>query len=73
MNEYPTKGLNQAVAVAAMCLNEEASARPFMSDVVSALSFLALEPETNNASDSDPSTSPRSEHNPSLTPNGHVQ
>ncbi|KAI3682617.1 hypothetical protein L1987_82713 [Smallanthus sonchifolius] len=38
--EYPEKGLSQAVAVAAMCLNEDASVRPLISDVVTALSFL---------------------------------
>ncbi|URE41048.1 serine threonine-protein kinase [Musa troglodytarum] len=37
---YPAKGLSQAVAVAAMCLQEEASVRPLMADVVKALSFL---------------------------------
>nr|CAD1817561.1 unnamed protein product [Ananas comosus var. bracteatus] len=42
--EYPSKGLNQAVAVAAMCLQEEASVRPLMADVVMALSFLATGP-----------------------------
>lgn len=43
--DLPVRGLNQAVAVAAMCLNEEASVRPLMSDVVTALSFLGTEPE----------------------------
>lgn len=38
--DYPSKGLNQAVAIAAMCLQEEASVRPLMTDVVRALSFL---------------------------------
>lgn len=38
--DYPERGLNQAVAVAAMCLQEEASVRPLMNDVVAALSFL---------------------------------
>ncbi|CAK7349352.1 unnamed protein product [Dovyalis caffra] len=38
--DFPIRSLNQAVAVSAMCLNEEASVRPLMSDVVSALSFL---------------------------------
>lgn len=38
--DYPGKGLSQAVAVAAMCLQEEASVRPLMADVVKALSFL---------------------------------
>lgn len=32
--------LNQVVAVAAMCLQEEPTVRPFMSDVVTLLSFL---------------------------------
>ncbi|KAL3612635.1 hypothetical protein D5086_003655 [Populus alba] len=39
---YPLKGLYQALAVAAMCLQEEASTRPLMSDVVTALEFLAV-------------------------------
>ncbi|OAY67931.1 Serine/threonine-protein kinase PBS1 [Ananas comosus] len=56
--EYPSKGLNQAVAVAAMCLQEEASVRPLMADVVMALSFLATGP-------SDGTAIPRS-HAPSL-------
>ncbi|URE04044.1 serine threonine-protein kinase [Musa troglodytarum] len=41
--EYPSKGLSQAVAVAAMCLQEEASVRPLMADVVMTLSFLTTE------------------------------
>lgn len=38
---YPIKGLYQALAVAAMCLQEEAGTRPLISDVVTALDFLA--------------------------------
>ncbi|KAK9057428.1 hypothetical protein SSX86_022263 [Deinandra increscens subsp. villosa] len=38
--DYPEKGLHQAIAVAAMCLNNDASVRPFIRDVVTALSFL---------------------------------
>lgn len=38
---YPVKGLYQALAVAAMCLQEAASTRPLISDVVTALEFLA--------------------------------
>ena len=34
------KSLNQAVAIAAMCLQEEQAARPLMSDVVTALNSL---------------------------------
>ncbi|KAI5423916.1 probable serine/threonine-protein kinase PBL26 [Lathyrus oleraceus] len=41
---YPDKDLNQVVAIAAMCLQEEAAARPLMSDVVTALSFLSTSP-----------------------------
>ncbi|XP_028758123.1 probable serine/threonine-protein kinase PBL23 [Neltuma alba] len=40
-DDYPMKGLYQALAVAAMCLQEEASTRPLISDVVSAMEFLA--------------------------------
>lgn len=40
--KYPIKGLYQALAVAAMCLQEEAATRPMMSDVVTALEYLAM-------------------------------
>ncbi|XP_010267693.1 PREDICTED: serine/threonine-protein kinase CDL1-like isoform X2 [Nelumbo nucifera] len=49
---YPVKGLYQALAVAAMCLQEEASVRPLISDVVSALAYLAAPSE--DADDSNP-------------------
>ncbi|KAA3464522.1 serine/threonine-protein kinase [Gossypium australe] len=39
---FPERDLNQAVGIAAMCLQEEATARPLMSDVVTALSFLSM-------------------------------
>ncbi|GFP98126.1 serine/threonine-protein kinase pbs1 [Phtheirospermum japonicum] len=39
--KYPEKGLYQALAIAAMCLQEEAATRPFISDVVTALEFLS--------------------------------
>ncbi|KAF6136838.1 hypothetical protein GIB67_030123 [Kingdonia uniflora] len=42
--KYPIKGLYQALAVAAMCLQEEASTRPLISDVVTALEYLAVPP-----------------------------
>ena len=38
---YPTRGLYQALAVAAMCLQEQASHRPLIGDVVTALTYLA--------------------------------
>ncbi|KDP39094.1 hypothetical protein JCGZ_00851 [Jatropha curcas] len=43
--DYPEKGLYQALAVAAMCLQEDAVNRPLMSDVVTALEYLALKKE----------------------------
>ncbi|XP_078442599.1 putative serine/threonine-protein kinase PBL23 isoform X1 [Wolffia australiana] len=39
---FPLKSLYQALAVAAMCLQEEASTRPMISDVVTALEYLAI-------------------------------
>ncbi|PON76583.1 Serine/threonine protein kinase [Parasponia andersonii] len=42
--QFPEKDLNQAVAIVAMCLQEEASARPLISDVVTTLSFLSTTP-----------------------------
>ncbi|TVU34838.1 hypothetical protein EJB05_16691, partial [Eragrostis curvula] len=39
--KFPPKGLYQALAVASMCLQEDASSRPVISDVVAALTFLA--------------------------------
>lgn len=41
---FSVTSLNQAVGVAAMCLQEEPSARPFISDISAALSFLAMAP-----------------------------
>lgn len=40
---YPMRGLYQALAVAAMCLQEQASQRPMIHDVVTALSYLAAQ------------------------------
>ncbi|KAK2993587.1 hypothetical protein RJ640_030894 [Escallonia rubra] len=49
--QYPMRGLYQALAVASMCIQEQAAARPLIGDVVTALSYLA-----NQAYD--PSTAP---------------
>ena len=38
---YPKRGLYQALAVTAMCLQETAASRPLIGDVVTALSYLA--------------------------------
>ncbi|ESW18418.1 hypothetical protein PHAVU_006G039500 [Phaseolus vulgaris] len=40
-DKYPIKSLYQALAVAAMCLQEEDETRPIISDVVTAIEFLA--------------------------------
>ncbi|ESW19734.1 hypothetical protein PHAVU_006G150900 [Phaseolus vulgaris] len=40
--QFPVKGLFQALAVAAMCLQEEPDTRPYMDDVVTALAHLAV-------------------------------
>ncbi|XVF27845.1 hypothetical protein REPUB_Repub14bG0144300 [Reevesia pubescens] len=45
--KYPVKSLYQALAVAAMCLQEEADTRPLIADVVTALEFLAT-PKDND-------------------------
>ncbi|KAK1259560.1 Serine/threonine-protein kinase PBS1 [Acorus gramineus] len=38
---YPMRGLYQALAVASMCIQEQAATRPLIADVVTALSYLA--------------------------------
>lgn len=40
--KYPMKGLEQALGVSAMCLQDEASTRPLIEDVVTALEHLAI-------------------------------
>ncbi|RWR96605.1 serine/threonine-protein kinase [Cinnamomum micranthum f. kanehirae] len=59
--QFPTKGLNQAVAVAAMCLQEEAEVRPLMTDVVIALSFLSTDPLGSPIPPPAPTPSPEEE------------
>ncbi|URE22206.1 STYKc [Musa troglodytarum] len=49
--KYPIKGLSQALAIAAMCLQEEANIRPLISDVLTALEHLA---NPNNDEDDGP-------------------
>lgn len=47
--QYPVRGLYQALAVAAMCVQEQPHMRPLIADVVTALTYLASEkcdPET---------------------------
>ncbi|MCO5601122.1 hypothetical protein L7F22_055241 [Adiantum nelumboides] len=57
---YPMRGLYQAIAVAAMCLQEDAATRPLIGDVVTALNYLAslnYDPSTQPVSKSSPSPS----------------
>eukprot|EP00249_Psilotum_nudum_P019555 c27314_g1_i1 orf=446-1909(+) len=59
---YPMRGLYQATAVAAMCLQEDASTRPLIADVVTALSYLAsqnYDPSAHPVNTLAPSTPPR--------------
>lgn len=47
--QYPPRGLYQALAVAAMCVQEQPNMRPVIADVVTALSYLAsqnFDPDT---------------------------
>lgn len=53
--KFPLKSLYQALAIAALCLQEEASNRPLISDVVTALRYIATSPndsgETTNVAE----------------------
>ncbi|XP_022146087.1 probable serine/threonine-protein kinase PBL5 [Momordica charantia] len=40
-SQYPVRGLYQALAIAAMCLQEQPTMRPMISEVVTALDFLS--------------------------------
>ena len=63
--DFPIRGLHQAVAVAAMCLQEEAHIRPLISDVVTALSFLGNGPDASTDASSFPS--PESDKKPAFS------
>ncbi|CAD5172113.1 serine/threonine-protein kinase PBS1-like [Musa acuminata AAA Group] len=54
---FPMRGLYQALAVASMCIQEQAASRPGIADVVTALSYLANKAYDPNAS---PASSNRS-------------
>ncbi|XP_058101538.1 probable serine/threonine-protein kinase PBL26 [Magnolia sinica] len=59
--DFPMRGLNQAVAVSAMCLQEEGILRPLITDVVTALSFLATAPSDGGTSGPLPTPAPPSQ------------
>lgn len=60
--QYPARGLYQALAVAAMCVQEQPTMRPLIADVVTALSYLAAQKYDHEAQ------SPRSSRTGSSTP-----
>ncbi|EYU41648.1 hypothetical protein MIMGU_mgv11b016759mg [Erythranthe guttata] len=62
--QYPARGLYQALAIAAMCVQEQPNMRPVMADVVTALTYLSsqkYDQETGTAQNSrwGPGTPPR--------------
>ncbi|KAK1563392.1 hypothetical protein Q3G72_026983 [Acer saccharum] len=62
--QYPSRGLYQALAVAAMCVHEQPNMRPVIADVVTALNYLAsqkYDPDTklDQSSHLAPPTPPR--------------
>ncbi|KAL9395384.1 hypothetical protein Peur_009637 [Populus x canadensis] len=47
---YPRRCLNYAIAITAMCLNEEANFRPLISDILVALEYLASQSRVSESS-----------------------
>uniref|UniRef100_A0A5B7B6Q6 non-specific serine/threonine protein kinase n=1 Tax=Davidia involucrata TaxID=16924 RepID=A0A5B7B6Q6_DAVIN len=73
--QYPVRGLYQALAVAAMCVQEQPNLRPVIADVVTALSYLAsqkYDPETQPVQSSHwaPPTPPRTRRDSDKRLNG---
>lgn len=73
--EYPVRGLYQALAVAAMCVQEQPTMRPVIADVVTALSYLAsqkYDPGTQPVQNSRwaPATPPRTRRDTDKKLNG---
>ncbi|KAJ4733868.1 Protein kinase superfamily protein [Rhynchospora pubera] len=59
--QYPRRGLFQALAIAAMCVQENAARRPHIQEVMTALSYLASQSEVSHDNYGGPST-PKSLH-----------
>lgn len=62
--QYPTRGLFQALSIAAMCVQEHPNMRPVIADVVTALTYLAsrkYDPESPHVQGTNcaPATPPR--------------
>lgn len=62
--QYPVRGLYQALAIAAMCVQEQPSMRPIIADIVTALNYLASQKYDPNIHPVHRS-SPRSSSSPS--------
>lgn len=72
--QYPTRGLYQALAVAAMCVHEQPTLRPLIADVVTALTYLASQKYDHQSQPIQschvaPSTPPRTQRDSSKKPN----
>ncbi|GER28313.1 protein kinase superfamily protein [Striga asiatica] len=50
--QYPARGLYQALAVAAMCVQEQPNMRPLIADVVTALTYLASQKQAQQQAQS---------------------
>ncbi|XP_057517000.1 probable serine/threonine-protein kinase PBL21 [Amaranthus tricolor] len=53
---FPNRSARHLISVAAMCLNEEPSNRPLITDIVVALDYLAIESQTESSSSTAQST-----------------
>ncbi|KAL2932900.1 Serine/threonine-protein kinase PBL27 [Bienertia sinuspersici] len=60
---FPAKGFTEALAVAAMCLQEEQTARPMMSDVVTTIMYLTSDNLIVNMKSPSSRSKPRVDHN----------
>lgn len=75
--QYPVRGLYQALAVAAMCVQEQPTMRPLIADVVTALTYLASQtyiPEAQSNQNASrltaPGTPPRTRRDSEKRPSG---
>ncbi|KAL6571570.1 Serine/threonine-protein kinase pbl27 [Orobanche hederae] len=67
---YPMRGLYQALAVAAMCLQEQAATRPLIGGVVTALSYLASQTYDPNTKIGGGPSTPKHRHERRNTSDG---
>lgn len=74
--QYPVRGLYQALAIAAMCVQEQPNMRPATTDVVTALNYLASQkydpqnPQVQRSRKGSPSSSGRIEGHRRIISNG---